>query len=590
MKFRKKFLPIVASFLLSVACFAACAEMEYVVSFNSDDGTEMVNVTSKSGSKISKPEDPVKAGFIFCGWFLDDELYNFDQAVTQNITLVARWQADTNGSIDSDTEDSTDNNEDSSGDNDSNLDDNFGNIEEIPEVPDNSDSNTPDNSEVDTPSDTPDNSETDTPLDTPNDSDTNTPEETPNDSEANTPEETPGETEPDLPLVDPDDAETVTPPNMPDLPESPDISEEPDEPDEDGPIAQPPVINYTLTALVLDTTDVKKLYAVGDSLSFNGLKVYACYTAEDGAETKREEIALNDERLQFTHTYAANTEGNYSITVTFADCEFTQEASYSVTVKNDEITSFTVKDGTFTQLKGDADSMTSTWEFTAVYAVNGEKTIALKDLVIGNEDNQYTLSSFVTNKTGTQTVTVTYYYALNEVLVSTSCDVDIIITALPETYSIDFGTQDALLTSDHNTVVNGTVNDGQEIIPDFVLAYNSLTYNADTEKASAKDVLGNNTLNGSITFKSGTGITIKVTEKTQVVLYIQATKSSSMLFISHYNYEVSGGELINEFVSLESGSNYVAVTLTLTDESAYTITSNATISVYGIYITTNPVD
>jgi hypothetical protein len=63
-----------------------------------------------------------------------------------------------------------------------------------------------------------------------------------------------------------------------------------------------------------------------------------------------------------------------------------------------------------------------------------------------------------------------------------------------------------------------------------------------------------------------------------------------MLFISHYNYEVSGGELINEFVSLESGSNYVVVTLTLTDESTYTITSNATISVYGIYITTNPAD
>lgn len=49
----------------------------------------------KEGEKLTKPNDPVKYGYFFLGWFLDEALvneYNFEEVVTSDITLYAKWE------------------------------------------------------------------------------------------------------------------------------------------------------------------------------------------------------------------------------------------------------------------------------------------------------------------------------------------------------------------------------------------------------------------------------------------------------------------------------------------------------------------
>ena len=61
---------------------------EYTVTFS--DGVASQKV--KEGEKATKPADPVKEGFVFKGWFVNDTLYDFNSAVTADVTLTAKWE------------------------------------------------------------------------------------------------------------------------------------------------------------------------------------------------------------------------------------------------------------------------------------------------------------------------------------------------------------------------------------------------------------------------------------------------------------------------------------------------------------------
>lgn len=66
------------------------------VTFNTDGGTEMSMAQIIYGNVLGEPEDPVKDGFIFSGWFTDSEFvnaYDFSTAVTKDVTLYAKWVA-----------------------------------------------------------------------------------------------------------------------------------------------------------------------------------------------------------------------------------------------------------------------------------------------------------------------------------------------------------------------------------------------------------------------------------------------------------------------------------------------------------------
>ena len=63
----------------------------YTVAFDSDGGSEVDSQTVAEGEAATKPKAPTKEGYAFDKWLLNDEEYDFETPVTENITLTAAW-------------------------------------------------------------------------------------------------------------------------------------------------------------------------------------------------------------------------------------------------------------------------------------------------------------------------------------------------------------------------------------------------------------------------------------------------------------------------------------------------------------------
>ena len=67
----------------------------YEITFNSNGGNSVETQIINKDDKVIKPVDPTKEGYIFSGWFIDEELtnlYNFETTVTDDFTLYAKWE------------------------------------------------------------------------------------------------------------------------------------------------------------------------------------------------------------------------------------------------------------------------------------------------------------------------------------------------------------------------------------------------------------------------------------------------------------------------------------------------------------------
>lgn len=76
---------------ISGGTFAGGITGAYIVTFDADGGTEcpaqvLANVPAK------QLENPTKKGYIFEGWYRNDEPYDFTIPVTESVTLRARWK------------------------------------------------------------------------------------------------------------------------------------------------------------------------------------------------------------------------------------------------------------------------------------------------------------------------------------------------------------------------------------------------------------------------------------------------------------------------------------------------------------------
>lgn len=87
----------------------------FVVKFETDGGTTISNQIVEKGNKVEKPSDPVKDGFTFNGWMLNDEIYDFEKIVEENIILKAKWEEI------KETNNNTPNNNNNSNNNDDNT-------------------------------------------------------------------------------------------------------------------------------------------------------------------------------------------------------------------------------------------------------------------------------------------------------------------------------------------------------------------------------------------------------------------------------------------------------------------------------------
>lgn len=66
----------------------------FTLSFNSNDGSENTTQTVGYGATIIAPNEPMRDGYVFGGWYSDNTLtnaYDFAAAVTADLTLYAKW-------------------------------------------------------------------------------------------------------------------------------------------------------------------------------------------------------------------------------------------------------------------------------------------------------------------------------------------------------------------------------------------------------------------------------------------------------------------------------------------------------------------
>ena len=68
---------------------------QYVVTFNSMGGSAIDSITVAEGSLLKNPTEPTYTGFIFNGWYKDEDctvswVFETDK-VTSSITLYAGW-------------------------------------------------------------------------------------------------------------------------------------------------------------------------------------------------------------------------------------------------------------------------------------------------------------------------------------------------------------------------------------------------------------------------------------------------------------------------------------------------------------------
>ncbi len=67
---------------------------KYIVSFDTDGGNEIDKAIVEENKLLDKPNDPIKDKYTFLGWYLDDEIFDFNNPITKNITLKAKWRDD----------------------------------------------------------------------------------------------------------------------------------------------------------------------------------------------------------------------------------------------------------------------------------------------------------------------------------------------------------------------------------------------------------------------------------------------------------------------------------------------------------------
>lgn len=70
----------------------------YTVRFDSQGGSAVTAQTIQSGGTVTQPDNPSRDGYTFGGWFTDtacETAYDFSVPVTENLTLYAKWTAQT---------------------------------------------------------------------------------------------------------------------------------------------------------------------------------------------------------------------------------------------------------------------------------------------------------------------------------------------------------------------------------------------------------------------------------------------------------------------------------------------------------------
>lgn len=96
---KKHILLLLVIFMSSLLLFGCQGsnQDQIAIKFNENGGTDISNIHVDKNESINKPYDPTKEGFIFGGWFSDEELstaITWPYTPSSDMTLYAKWDID----------------------------------------------------------------------------------------------------------------------------------------------------------------------------------------------------------------------------------------------------------------------------------------------------------------------------------------------------------------------------------------------------------------------------------------------------------------------------------------------------------------
>ena len=59
-----------------ILLFKGCEAKEYKVTFNQNNGQDSIIVNVKEGETVERPKDPVREGYTFLGWYLNNQKFD----------------------------------------------------------------------------------------------------------------------------------------------------------------------------------------------------------------------------------------------------------------------------------------------------------------------------------------------------------------------------------------------------------------------------------------------------------------------------------------------------------------------------------
>lgn len=86
------FIVILGIVLLSGGIYFYLAREGFQVTFNSNGGSIVAPIQTGLKKEVEAPKNPVRDGYVFSGWYLGEEKFDFDSKIEENITLVAHWE------------------------------------------------------------------------------------------------------------------------------------------------------------------------------------------------------------------------------------------------------------------------------------------------------------------------------------------------------------------------------------------------------------------------------------------------------------------------------------------------------------------
>ena len=82
---------IVVIAVIAIFAIKGCGTKEYSIKFDTDGGNAISSVKVKEDGTITMPSNPTREGYEFAGWYVNDEIFDFNTKVTKDMTLKARW-------------------------------------------------------------------------------------------------------------------------------------------------------------------------------------------------------------------------------------------------------------------------------------------------------------------------------------------------------------------------------------------------------------------------------------------------------------------------------------------------------------------